>query len=91
MGKQNIYTVLSGTTENWSVVKMDRDFEEVETYHISKHVSVCSCYAGNKPTCRHRQLLAIFQDANAVDSRRAFDFDKNRWIDPPKAYLAMME
>lgn len=90
MGKQNIYTVLTGTTENWTVVKMDRDFEEEDTYYISKHVSVCSCYAGSKATCRHRELLRIFQKEGAVDSRRAYDYDKNRWVDRPKAAMELM-
>ncbi len=84
MGRQHIYTVLSGTDMNWDVVKMERDFEPIETYHVSKHVSVCSCYAGSKDTCRHRQLIGIFETAQAINSRRAYDFDKGKWIDPPK-------
>ncbi len=90
MGKQNIYTVLSGTPENWTCVKMDRDFNEEDTYYISKHVSVCSCYAGSKSTCRHRELVSIFQMENRVDSREAFDFDKKRWVQRPKAALDCM-
>lgn len=90
MARQHIYTVMSGTPENWDVIKMERDFEHVETYKVSKHVSVCSCYAGSKSTCRHRELLKIFQQANAIDSRRAYDYDRDKWIDPPKAALETM-
>ena len=90
MGRMNIYTVLSGNEANWSVVKMDRDWNQEDTYHVSKHVNVCSCFAGNKTTCRHRELVEVFKRANAVDSRRAYDFDKDKWIDPPKAHLEML-
>jgi len=90
MARQHIYTVMSGTTENWDVVKMERDFEHVETYRISKHVNVCSCFAGNKPTCRHRLLLAMYLKEDAIDSRRAYDFDKDKWIDPPAAAMELM-
>jgi len=90
MGRQNIYTVLTGTPENWAVTKMTRDWEVEDTYYVNKTVSVCSCFAGSKPTCRHRQLVGIFQDANAIDSRRAYDFDRGKWIDPPKASMEMI-
>lgn len=90
MGRNNIYTVLSGTNDNWNVVKMDRDFTVEDTYFVNKRVSVCSCFAGNKPTCRHRQLVIKFENAKAIDSRRAYDFDKDKWIDPPKAALEML-
>jgi hypothetical protein len=90
MARQHIYTVMSGNEMNWDVIKMERDFEHVETYHISKHVSVCSCYAGSKPTCRHRELLSIFKMEDAIDSRRAYDYDKAKWIEPPKAALETM-
>jgi len=87
MGRLNIYTVLSGTTENWTVTKMDRDFEVEDTYYVSKHVSVCSCFAGSKSTCRHRQLVDIFSAENKIDSREAYDFDKKRWVPRPKAAM----
>lgn len=90
MGRLNIYTVLSGTPENWTVVKMDREFEHEDTYYVSKHVSVCSCFAGSKSTCRHREMVSIFQAENKVDSREAYDYDKKRWVQKPKAALDMV-
>lgn len=89
MGRLNIYTVLSGTTENWTVTKMDRDWEVEDTYYVSKHVSVCSCFAGSKSTCRHRQLVDIFVAEQKVDSREAYDFDKQRWVPRPKAAMEL--
>jgi len=90
VARHNIYTVLSGTTENWTVVKMDRDWEVEDTYYISKHVNVCSCFAGSKDTCRHRQMLSIFQVENKVDSREAYDFDKQKWVEKPVAAMDML-
>lgn len=90
MARHNIYTVLSGTSENWSCVKMNRDWEVEDTYYISKHVSVCSCFAGSRSTCRHRQILSIFLAEGKVDSREAYDFDKQKWVQRPPAAMSML-
>lgn len=91
MARQHIYTVLSTRDPDvWSVVKMDRDHDVVETYEVKRITFVmhgeeksmlsCSCFASSKETCRHRQMLDIFQQASAIDSRRAYDFDRQKWI-----------
>jgi len=92
MARQHIYTVYRGGVptppieRTYRVVKMEADFEPVETYEVSQSGGYlhCTCYAGNKPTCRHRAMVELYEKNNLVDSRRAYQFDKQRWVDMPK-------
>lgn len=45
---------------------------------------LCECFASNKATCRHRQMIQIFTGHNAIDSGKTFDFDKKLWFDAIK-------
>ena len=76
--------------ETWSIIKFDRDHDLEGTYIVSKIYSpsapggsilLCDCFASNKPTCRHREMIKIFLSDNAVDSGRTYDYDKKRWFD----------
>lgn len=91
MGRKDIYTVYD-KPESFEVVKMDHDFEHIETYHVSKvpGANVCTCFAGNKDTCRHRQMVEIFREAGKLDSREAYNYDKHKWVTRPKAAMEMI-
>ena len=93
MARQHIYTVMNGKEPNhWNVVKMERDHDVVEIYDVSRHVLGqdstaiwgCGCYASNKSTCRHREMVKLFLEEGAVGSRKAYDYDKQKWILPPQ-------
>lgn len=96
MSYKNRYTVRSihpphnQDLETWSVIKFDRDHEAEGTYIVSKIYSpsspsgsllLCDCFASNKETCRHRQMIKIFKDHNAINSGRTYDFDKKLWFE----------
>jgi len=90
MSYKHIYTVLSdGDPNKWRVIKMDRDFDKEGEYNVNFVPSpsggflTCDCFASNKATCRHRQMVTLFNEQRLVNSRRAYDFDKKRWIAQP--------
>jgi hypothetical protein len=87
MSYKNIYTVFDRgpSTSDYEVVKMDRDFKVERIYKVGKSLFGCDGeWCSHRPTCRHRETAKIFVEQNLVNSRRALDFDKKRWIEQPK-------
>lgn len=41
----------------------------------------CDCQAGQRPTCRHRQMLPLFIAREAVDTGWWYDYDRGGWVD----------
>lgn len=71
-----LYTIKPG----FFAVKFDDDFNVLTTYSVSEEG--CSCPAGNKDTCRHREMLQVFKDSDRVGSGWFVDWDKTRWVEP---------
>jgi hypothetical protein len=98
MSYKNRYTIRSMPRElgesvlaSWKCIKFDRDHEVEGIYVINKIYSptapnasilTCGCFAGNKETCRHRQMVEVFDVTHRIDSGWTFDFDKKRWYEP---------
>ena len=61
----------------WRMTKFDSDLNPDKTYLVS--ISDCSCPAGYRPTCRHRQMLPKFTRLKAVDKPWFLDFEANTW------------
>lgn len=85
MGKEHVYNVKStkDSTDVFIVTKFDEDLTPVDSYHISElHGGgmICQCPAGSKPTCRHRQMLRLFQAEQRVDSPYIYHYDKKKWL-----------
>ena len=57
--------------------ELDKD-GQVKTYAVS--ASECSCPAGHRPTCRHRQMLPDFQNTGRVNTRWFLEFDNREWF-----------
>lgn len=71
-----LYTVRTGYT----VTKFSPDLDPLEVYSTS--AEGCTCPAGHAPTCRHRQILQAFLEADRVDSGWMVNWDKTEWIPP---------
>ena len=88
MGKNNLYTIRSTSDTTYTVIKFDEDLNpEGEIYHISEigptgSQMVCTCPAGAKHTCRHRQMLRLFQAEDRIDKGYFYKFDKKLWYPP---------
>jgi hypothetical protein len=55
------------------------DDMEVESSYVTT-AKECSCPAGNRDTCRHRQMLSTI--AEKADTYWFLDWDNKRWRDP---------
>lgn len=88
MGKRDIYTVdnFQGQPGIYTVRKFDEGSGIlVETYTVSEiteSAMVCTCFAGGRPTCRHRQMLRLFQAEERVGQGWMYKYDAKIWVPP---------
>lgn len=85
MAKHELYTFRTREPNKWTCVKVDKDFNPTGTYEMSKTGTYieCSCFASNKPTCRHRQMIPEFEVEDRFNSHWFYSFDKGVWIEGP--------
>ena len=59
--------------------KFDEDLNPIDgsSYHVS--LDKCNCKAGRRETCRHRQMLPVFQHLGRVNTRWFHDFENDGW------------
>lgn len=79
MSKHTQYA-LQGAPPRWKVLKFERG-EYITTYDVGLAGDnlFCDCFAGNKPTCRHRQMIALF---GIKPSGWLYNFDLKEWQPP---------
>lgn len=78
----SLYNIKS-SIDGFIITKFDDDLnvESSYEYHtMSNGPDVCHCPAGQRPTCRHRQMFPMLQ--LRVDSPWMLDFDTRQWVDP---------
>jgi hypothetical protein len=66
----------------YRVTKFDDDLEVENSYLTSERE--CTCPAGHRDTCRHRQMLPAFIEQQRVDTFWFLDWDNQKWADPLK-------
>ena len=86
MSKKELYTVRTVTNcdNSFFVEKFDSVLLLPTGHYFLQRVSKrfnCDCPAGNRPVCRHRELVEIFIDTESMDSGKLYDYDKKRWSD----------
>ncbi len=64
--------------DQWKISKFTND-GELESSYLTTHAE-CQCPAGQRPSCRHRQMLPAFLDLNLVNSYLFLDWDNGRRI-----------
>lgn len=64
--------------DEYRITKFDHDMNVESSYTCS--LIECTCPAGERPTCRHRQMLPKFLQREAVDTDWLFDFDRGGWV-----------
>jgi hypothetical protein len=62
----------------YQITKFDEDLNPEATYSTGD-VS-CNCKAGGRPTCRHRQMLPLFQVTARVNTGWFYDFEGENWF-----------
>jgi hypothetical protein len=69
-------------------VKLTPALEEVAgstytmSYDAERNRAECPCFAGSKPTCRHRTMFQKFLEEKRIGSGWLYDFDNDRWLEP---------
>lgn len=66
----------------FTITKFDDDLNVESSYEFrnAHGTYTCFCPAGQRPTCRHRQMFPMLQ--LRVDSPWMLDFDTRTWVDP---------
>lgn len=66
--------------DNYRITKFDADMNVESSYQIALDGSWCMCPAGERSTCRHREMLPKFIAKEAINSFWLFDYDRNGWV-----------
>jgi hypothetical protein len=64
--------------DEYRITKFDAQLN-VESSYLCTLIE-CECPAGERATCRHRQMLPKFLQRGAVDSEWFLDFDRGGWV-----------
>ena len=68
--------------QGYRMVKFDDHLNPESIYWLTQRGNRfnCECFQANKPSCRHRDMMAIFLASKAVNSGRFYDYDNARWL-----------
>lgn len=64
------------------MTKFDDDLNLVDDSVYLTTETTCTCPAGVRPSCRHRQMLPSFLATARIDTPWFFDFDTGAWSQP---------
>jgi hypothetical protein len=68
--------------DGFAVTKFDADFTPEEGASYLTTNATCTCKAGVRPTCRHRQMLSLFFAREHVGDGWFLDWDTRMWHRP---------
>lgn len=71
---------LKSADGDWRITKFTNELDPEGSYLVSS--DACTCPAGVRPTCRHRQMLPKFLAAEAEDSGMFFHFETEQFLAP---------
>ncbi len=64
--------------DQYRITKFTEDMNVESSYLCTE--TECDCPAGQRPTCRHRQMLPRFLAREAVGNEWFFDYDRGGWV-----------
>ena len=85
MAEKAWYSVRSEGPTRWKVTKVfDSDPRGMKTYDVAESGNslVCTCFAGHRNTCRHREMIGVFKVNHAIDTGAMYQFDTKTWREP---------
>lgn len=92
MARNEIYHIHPKTTDTgFEVLKGDKDLNPTGKYTVDISGRFCDCFAGNKSTCRHRQMVDMWRSPERLADETCtfrekmeagfwYEFDKRRWV-----------
>jgi hypothetical protein len=68
--------------DQYRITKFDEDMNPIVSYHTT--LSACDCPAGERETCRHRQMLVHFlEKPGSINSMWFWNHDRKGWVSSP--------
>lgn len=79
--KVSLYNIRTLPGGSYRVAKFDEDIDVLAVYVVTKpgRYYNCNCRAGQRPSCRHREMVIGFLKYNAVDTGLLYDYDNQKW------------
>lgn len=74
--------------DEYRCTKFNSDFDVESSYTLS--LEECTCPAGHRPMCRHREMLPKFIARDHIGDNWLFDYDRGGWVQgiPSEAIIA---
>lgn len=65
----------------YRMVKWDDLFNVEAIYTLMPRGNhfACECFQAKRYTCKHREMLPVFLEAEAVNTGRFYDYEERRW------------
>ncbi len=75
---------LRTTPQGYRIVKFDEDFNAIAIYEMKlwRGRVDCACFQANKSTCRHREMVTLFNQHNRADKGWFYRYDTGKWLSP---------
>ena len=67
--------------DQYRITKLDDNYDVVSSYICT--TTECDCPAGQRSTCRHREMLPRFIARGTVATEWMFDYDRGGWVQGP--------
>lgn len=76
---------INTTPEGYRVIKCDDD-DRLTFYNLTQRRGWvgCECFAANKHTCRHREMVTLYQQQGRLDKGWLYNYTEGEWIKPSK-------
>lgn len=65
--------------DQWRITKFDEDMNVQASYLCTE--SFCDCPAGQRPMCRHREMLPAFIGRGAIGNGWFLNYDEGGWYE----------
>jgi hypothetical protein len=75
--KMSLYNVKENG-HGYEITKFDEDLNPEGHYTVA--LRTCECKAGGRPTCRHREMLPLFQGTGRVNTGWFYEFEDGKWF-----------
>lgn len=72
--------------DEYRITKFDSHFNLEGDSSYTCTISECTCPAGHRPKCRHREMLPKFINRGYVGTNFFFDYDRGGWMQGPMIY-----
>jgi hypothetical protein len=66
--------------DEYRITKFDEDINPIEGSSYLCTVTECTCPAGERPMCRHREMLIRFIEKKHIGDEWMFDYDRGGWV-----------